>query len=117
MIAPATAMLDGLTHLGGVRGALVVSTSDGLVVAEAMMDGVDARPVAALVGLLVARVQRLTERAGGGAPAFVHLRAERGVILAAPAGPELVVVAVAEPTVNVGLVRLELRRAAEVLRA
>jgi len=45
---------------------------------------------------------------------FWHLQAEQGALLVVP-GTGLLVVAVAEPDVNIGLVRLELLRAAEAM--
>ncbi len=51
-----------------------------------------------------------------GVPQFVHMQATGGALLAVPAGQESLVVAVADAAVNVGLVRLELLRAAEAVR-
>jgi predicted regulator of Ras-like GTPase activity (Roadblock/LC7/MglB family) len=106
------AVLDRVTRVPGVRGALIASTSDGLVVAEQLMDGVDGRAAAALAGSLVSRLVRTVTAAGRRVPEFVQLRAERGSILAAPGGDDLVLVAVAGPDANVGLARLEMLDAA-----
>jgi len=54
--------------------------------------------------------------AGVGASVFWHLQGEQGALLVVPAASGIVVVAMAEPDVNVGLVRLELLRAAEAVR-
>ncbi len=113
-----TKLLDSLetvTRVRGVRGAMVVSAEEGLVVAETSMEGIDGSAVAALTAGVVARLTRATEAAGRAAPAFVHLQAEGGALLAVPAGVDLLVVAVTDAEVNVGLARLELRRAAEQL--
>lgn len=109
------AALERVTRVAGVRGALVVSAGDGLVVAEQLMDGVDGRAAAALAGSLVSRLVRTAAAAGRRTPEFVQLRAERGSILAAPGGSELVLVAVAGPDANVGLARLEMLDAASRL--
>jgi predicted regulator of Ras-like GTPase activity (Roadblock/LC7/MglB family) len=105
-------VLDRVTRVPGVRGALIASTSDGLVVAEQLMDGVDGRAAAALAGSLVSRLVRTAAAAGRRVPEFVQLRAERGSILAAPGGDDLVLIAVAGPDANVGLARLEMLDAA-----
>jgi predicted regulator of Ras-like GTPase activity (Roadblock/LC7/MglB family) len=55
------------------------------------------------------------EAAGRRAPAFVQLAAEQGSVLAAPAGEDLVLVAVAGPDANIGLARLELLAAVRSL--
>ena len=110
-----TASLEAVTRVRGVRGAMVVSSDEGLVVAEASMEGVDGAAVAALAAGVVLRLSRAIEAAGRMLPAFVHLQAERGALLAVPAAGDLLVVAVTDADVNVGLVRLELRRVAEQL--
>lgn len=107
--------LESITRVRGVRGAMIVSAEEGLVVAESSMEGIDGAAVAALMAGVVARLTRATEAAGRTAPAFVHLQAESGALLAVPAPGDLLVVAVADAEPNVGLVRLELRRAAEHL--
>ena len=107
--------LELLTHVRGVRGAMLVSAADGVVVAEALMDEMKGSAVAALAASLASRLQRVVEGAGRGAPRFLQLTATGGTILAAPHGDELLLVAVAERTVNAGLVRIELFRALEVL--
>jgi predicted regulator of Ras-like GTPase activity (Roadblock/LC7/MglB family) len=109
------AALDQVCAVRGLRGAVLVSASDGLVVAERLMEGVDGRAVAALAASLVARLRRAVEAAGRQAPSFVQLAAEQGSVLAAPAGAELLLVAVAGPDANVGLARLELLAAARSL--
>jgi predicted regulator of Ras-like GTPase activity (Roadblock/LC7/MglB family) len=109
------AALELVTRVAGVRGALIASASDGLVVAEQLMDGVDGRAAAALAGSLVGRLVRTASAAGRQTPQFVQLRAERGSILAAPGAADLVLVAVVGPDANVGLARLEMLDAASRL--
>jgi predicted regulator of Ras-like GTPase activity (Roadblock/LC7/MglB family) len=111
MTATQTA-LDRVTRVPGVRGALVVSATDGLVVAEQLMDGVDGQAAAALTGSLVARLGRTADSAGLRSPAFVHLRGDAGSVLAAPGPDDLVLVAVVGPDANLGLARLEMIEAA-----
>jgi predicted regulator of Ras-like GTPase activity (Roadblock/LC7/MglB family) len=111
-VTDAQAVLDRVTRVPGVRGALLASVADGLVVAEQLMDGVDGRAAAALAGSLVGRLIRTADGAGRQTPAFVHLRAERGSILAAPCPGDLVLIAVVGPDANVGLARLEMLDAA-----
>jgi predicted regulator of Ras-like GTPase activity (Roadblock/LC7/MglB family) len=106
------AALDRVTRVPGVRGALVVAATDGLVVAEQLMDGIDGQAAAALTGSLVARLGRTAESAGLHPPAFVQLRGESGSILAAPGPDDLVLVAVVGPDANLGLARLEMIEAA-----
>jgi predicted regulator of Ras-like GTPase activity (Roadblock/LC7/MglB family) len=106
-------ILDLITRVRGVRGAMLVSGDDGLVVAEQLMEGIKGTAVAALAASLAGRLRRAMEAAGIGASVFWHLQAEHGALLVVPAASGILVVAVTEPDVNVGLVRLELLRAAE----
>lgn len=112
MSAPWTALLDGITRVSGVRGALVVSAEDGLVVAEASMGDVEGAAVAALAASLYARLGRVSGALGAAAPKLVLLEAERGGLVAAPAGEGLLLVTVTDAAANVGLLRLALRDAA-----
>ncbi len=109
-------VLDRVTRVRGVRGALLVGVDDGLVVADAVMEGVRANAVAALAASLVQRMARATGTSGIGQPGFLHLEAERGALLMLAVRERLVLVAVAEPGVNVGLVRLELLRGGAEVR-
>jgi predicted regulator of Ras-like GTPase activity (Roadblock/LC7/MglB family) len=113
------ATLDLVTRVRGVRGAMLVSADDGLVIAEQLMEGIKGGAVAALAASLAGRLRRAMEAAGIGTSVFWHLQAEQGALLVVPGnsggteGGGILVVAVAEPDVNIGLVRLELLRAAE----
>jgi len=109
--------LDLVTRVRGVRGAMLVSTEDGLVIAEQLMEGIKGGAVAALAASLAGRLRRAMEAAGTGTSVFWHLQAEQGALLVVPgdASGGILVVAVAEPDVNIGLVRLELLRAAEAV--
>ena len=113
-VPPYTRALELVTRVRGVRGAMVVARADGLVVAEQLMEGIKGGAVAALAANLAGRLQRAMVAAGLGPSQFWHLQCDQGALLVVPAGEALLVVAVTEPEVNVGLVRLELLRAAEV---
>jgi len=107
--------LDLVTRVRGVRGAMLVAGDDGLVVAEHLMEGIKGPAVAALAASLGNRLRRAMDAAGVGESVFWHLQAEQGALLVVPAPSGILVVAVAEADVNVGLVRLELLRAAEAV--
>lgn len=109
-------VLDRVTRVHGVRGVMVVAEADGLVVADALSEGIDGAPVAALAASLASRLRRAAAAIGGAAPSFIQLRAERGALLAVPAKDDLLLVAIADKDANLGLARLELRAAAERVR-
>jgi predicted regulator of Ras-like GTPase activity (Roadblock/LC7/MglB family) len=105
--------LDRITRVRGVRGAMLVAATDGLLIAEAAMEGVRTGAAAALSAALFGRLGRGTSASGAGVPTFVHLEAERGALLAVPAGDDVLLVTIADAEVNVGLARLEMLRAVE----
>ena len=105
--------LDGVTRVRGVQGAMLVSLDDGLVVADALMEGVRGSAMAALAASLANRLSLASSSSGTGAPQFLHLQADHGVLLAVP-GPEVtLLVCVGGADVNIGLARLEMLRAVE----
>jgi predicted regulator of Ras-like GTPase activity (Roadblock/LC7/MglB family) len=109
------AALDAVTRVRGVRGAMVVAGEDGLVVAESLMEGVRGNAVAALAASLAKRFRRASETAACGLPLFVHLQASEGSLLVTPAPTGMLVVVVAEADINVGLARLEMLKAGEMV--
>lgn len=116
MATPFTTMLVGLTRLRGVRAALVVSEQDGIVVDSNLQIGQSGDRMAALAASLYRKARLSARAAGMGAVSFMQLEAPNGRICAAGSG-ELVLIVVADPVVNVGLVRVELLRAAGELIA
>jgi predicted regulator of Ras-like GTPase activity (Roadblock/LC7/MglB family) len=114
MATPFTSMLQQLSRQRGVNAALVVSEKDGIVVDSNLQIGQSGERVAALAASLYQKARLSAGAAGLGAVSFMQLEAPRGRICAVGAG-ELVLVIVAASAVNVGLVRVELLRAAAEL--
>ena len=108
-------VLERVCAVRGLRGAVLVSASDGLVVSESRLEGGEGPARAARAARRVSPRTRAGGAAGRGNPVFVQLAAERGSVLAAPAGDDLVIVAVAGPDANIGLARLELAAATRSL--
>jgi len=108
-------LLDQITRVRGVRGAMLIASEDGIVVAESVMEGIRASAVAALMGSLARRIRRAADSLGSGAPEFIHLQTAGGALCAVPAPESMLLVAIADSAVNVGLLRLALRKAAEVI--
>jgi predicted regulator of Ras-like GTPase activity (Roadblock/LC7/MglB family) len=105
--------LDRISRVRGVRGSMFVVADDGIVVAQLLMEGVNGKAVAALAGALARKVGGAAAATGSGRVRFLQLDAATGTLLVAPAPRDLLVVALADPQVNVGLCRLEMMRAAE----
>jgi predicted regulator of Ras-like GTPase activity (Roadblock/LC7/MglB family) len=106
-----TSILQSLSRQRGVTAALVVSERDGIVVDSNLQIGQSGDRVAALAASLFRKARLSARAAGMGAVSFMQLEAPKGRLCAAGSG-ELVIVVVAASAVNVGLVRVELLRAA-----
>jgi predicted regulator of Ras-like GTPase activity (Roadblock/LC7/MglB family) len=113
---PFASILDTLTRQRWVTAALVVSERDGIVVESNLQIGQSGDKVAARAGSLDRTGRLWAPAAGLGAVSFMQLEAPQGRLCAVGAG-DLVLVVVAEPAVNVGLVRVELLRAVGELLA
>ena len=109
-----SAVLDVLTRQRGVRGSLVVSAVDGITVDSNLQFGQDGNRVAALAASLYRKARKSAEAAGLGGTGFMQLEAEAGR-LCVIGGDEIILVVVAEHAANVGLIRVEMLRAAESL--
>ncbi|MFL5578454.1 MAG: roadblock/LC7 domain-containing protein [Gemmatimonadaceae bacterium] len=107
-------LLSALVRQRGVLGSMVVSESDGIVVDSNLQIGVRGPAVAALAASLYRKARLSSLAAGLGESTFLQLEAERGRVCAVGRG-DLVLVAVAEPRANVGLIRVEMLKAVETL--
>jgi predicted regulator of Ras-like GTPase activity (Roadblock/LC7/MglB family) len=114
-MSPYTPILESLTRQRGVRASLIVSEGDGLVVDSNLRFGQDGDRVAALAASMYRKARLSAAAARLGSVAFLQLDAERGRICAAGGRGDLVLVVVADPSANVGLIRVELLRALESL--
>jgi len=123
-MTPFTPILETLTRQRGVRASLIVSESDGLVVDAHLRFGQDGERVAALAASLYRKARLSAGAARLGTVVFLQLDAERGRICAAGSSvvghshegrTDLVIVVVADPAANVGLIRMELLKALESL--
>ena len=114
MSTPFASVTESLIRHRGVLGAMVVGLDDGIIVDSTLQIGINGHAFAALTASLYRKARRSSDAAGFGATGFLELTAEQGRVCAAGAR-ELVLVVVCESRVNVGLLRVELLRAAEHL--
>ena len=114
MTSPFTELLQGLSRQRGVRAALVASEQDGIVIDSNVQIGQQGDRVAALAASLYRKARLSSTAAGLGAVSFLQLEAPHGRVCVAGAG-NLVLVVVAAAAVNVGLVRVEMMRAAATI--
>lgn len=111
---PFTPALEALMRHRGVRATLVVSATDGIPIDSTLQFGQEGGRFAALAASLYRKARQSALTAGFGATGFMQLEAERGR-LCLLGGDELLLVAVADADANVGLIRIEMLRAAEAL--
>jgi predicted regulator of Ras-like GTPase activity (Roadblock/LC7/MglB family) len=93
---------------------LIVSESDGLVVDSKLRFGEQEDRVAALAASIYRKARLSADAAQLGAVSFLQLDAERGRVCAV-GRRDLVIVVVADPAANVGLIRVELLKALGLL--
>jgi len=108
-------VLECLARNRGVRGSLIVSQTDGLVIDANLRIGQRGDHLAAFAATVYRRTRAAAGAADLGTACFLQLDAQNGYICAAGSG-DLVIVVVTDPGVNVGLLRAELLRAAKSLR-
>jgi predicted regulator of Ras-like GTPase activity (Roadblock/LC7/MglB family) len=109
-----TGILDAFSRQRGVRASLVVSAPDGIAIESNLRIGEDGARVAALAASLYRKARKSATAAGLGATGFLQLEAEDGR-LCMLGGEDVLLVIVTQRDANVGLVRVELLRAAESL--
>jgi predicted regulator of Ras-like GTPase activity (Roadblock/LC7/MglB family) len=110
-----TAAVERVSHVSGVRGALLVDTDAGVPVVSELSEGVNGTAVAALAASLFRRTAEASRTAHFGALGTLQLEADDGHVLVVDAG-ELILVVIATRDAQLGMVRLEARRAADSLR-
>jgi predicted regulator of Ras-like GTPase activity (Roadblock/LC7/MglB family) len=114
MISPFAAMLDTIRRQRGVTASLIAAESDGVVVDSRLQVGQRGDRVAALAASLYRKARLSATAAGLGAVGFMQLEAESGRVCAVGRNG-LVLVAVTKRDANVGLLRVQLLRAAQGL--
>jgi predicted regulator of Ras-like GTPase activity (Roadblock/LC7/MglB family) len=101
-------ILADVTKIAGVRGAVVVSSDDGLVVHEAAMDGIATGDIAALATAVTRCAERLFATLEDGTVRLCTMAATSGTVVAVQGAEGLWLVAVTAPDAELGRLRLML---------
>ncbi|GIV94900.1 MAG: roadblock/LC7 domain-containing protein [Chloroflexus sp.] len=104
-------IVEDLIRVDGVIGSLLVG-KDGLVVASTLLDEEDAEILGAMSAAVFGEIDKATRRLGVGHLVDSIIDAKDGSILLLEA-KELILVVITQRTVNLGLVKMEMRRAAK----
>jgi len=103
-------IVDDLLRVDGVIGSLLVG-KDGLVVASTLLDPEDAEVLGAMSAAVYGEIDKSTKRIGVGTLVDAIIDAQEGSILLLEA-KDLILVVITQRLVNLGLVKMEMRRAA-----
>jgi uncharacterized protein len=104
-------IVEDLIRVEGVIGSLLVG-KDGLVVSSTLLDEEDAEILGAMSAAVFGEIDKATKRIGVGTLVDAIIDAKDGSILLLEAR-ELILVVITQRTVNLGLVKMEMRRAAK----
>jgi len=97
-----------------IEASAIVSV-DGLIMASALPTEVEEDRVSAMSAAMLSLGERIAEELGRGALTQVYIKGSKGFIVLTSVGSEAVLTALARQDGKLGLVFLEMRRAAEDL--
>ena len=104
-------IVEDLIRVDGVIGSLLVGR-DGLVIASTLLDEEDAEVLGAMSAAVFGEIDKATKRIGIGILIDAIIDAKDGSILLLEAR-EMILTVVTQRMVNLGLVKMEMRRAAK----
>ncbi|WP_376793396.1 roadblock/LC7 domain-containing protein [Thermoflexus sp.] len=97
-----------------IEASAVVSL-DGLIIASALPADVEEDRVSAMSAAMLSLGERIAGELGRGTLDQVYIRGERGYVVLMAVGEEAVLTVLARPQAKLGLLFLDMRRAAEDL--
>lgn len=95
-----------------IEASAVVSV-DGLIMASALQQGVEEDRVSAMSAAMLSLGERIATELGRGGLEQVYIKGNAGAIILTSVGAEAVLTALARQDAKLGLIFLEMRRAAE----
>jgi uncharacterized protein len=97
-----------------IEASAIVSV-DGLIMASALQQGVEEDRISAMSAAMLSLGERIAQELGRGGLEQVYIKGNNGFIVLISVGTEAVLTALARQEGKLGLVFLEMRRAAEDL--
>ena len=97
-----------------IEASAIVSV-DGLIMASALQQGVEEDRVSAMSAAMLSLGERISSELGRGGLEQVYIKGDAGSIVLTSVGDEAVLTALARQEAKLGLISLEMRRAAEDL--
>jgi predicted regulator of Ras-like GTPase activity (Roadblock/LC7/MglB family) len=95
--------------------ASAVISVDGLTIASALPQGVEEDRVSAMSAAMLSLGERIANELGRGSLEQVYIKGEKGYVVLMSVGKEAVLTALAREHSKLGLILLDMRRAAEDL--
>ncbi|XRO74803.1 roadblock/LC7 domain-containing protein [Methanocaldococcus sp. 28A] len=108
-------VLIELNKTEGIKGSMVVG-KDGLVIATQLPGNIDAELVGAMASAAFGAAERTAAEIGMGSLVQTMVEGEHGKTLMVDAGEGILVV-LTDAKVNLGLIRITMKRAAEKIKA
>ena len=111
-------MVERLEEMRAASPDIVASaivSVDGLIIASALPGDVEEDRVSAMSAAMLSLGERIASELGRGSLEQVYIRGDEGFVILTAVGDEAVLTALARQEAKLGLVFLEMRRAAEDL--
>ena len=105
---------DLQTGTADIEASAVVSV-DGLIMASSLPAGIEEDRVSAMSAAMISLGERIAEELGRGILDQVYIRGNNGYVILMSIGEEAVLTALARGDAKLGLIFLDMRRAAEDL--
>ena len=97
-----------------IEGSAVVSV-DGLIIASALLPDIEEDRVSAMSAAMLSLGERIASELGRGTLDQVYIKGENGYVILLAVGDEAVLTIMARKEAKLGLILLDMRRAAEDL--
>jgi len=108
-----TSVLSELNGTSADIDASAVISTDGLTIASMLPQDMDEDRVGAMSAAMLSLGDRTAEELGRGQLDQVLIKGDKGFVLMTHAGPDAVVTVLAKPKAKLGLIFLDVKRAAE----
>ena len=108
-------VLSELKQVGGVEASAAASR-DGLLIKAIMPSGQHAETFAAMSATMLGAAETATTELGKGIPERVIVESDHGKLIATGAGPKALLVVLTTPEAGLGLILLEMDKAAHKVK-
>ncbi len=108
-------VLDGLRSVGDIEASAIVSR-DGLLMASDIATGINAETFAAMSATMLGAAETAAAELGRGLPDRIIVESEETKLIAIGTGPKALLVVMTSPEAGLGLILIELGKAADKIK-